>query len=350
LSRAPLVSFLMPVYNAGRTVERALRSVLGQRDIERSAVEYVVVDDGSTDSTFEILSSLAARDSRLHLIRLPHQGLVPALIEGQAFCRGEFLARMDSDDIALPDRLNAQLELIRSDPGLGLVGAKVRYFPRKRVRAGLIHYESWLNSLFEGANTSEVNEKIQREIFVECPLAHPTFLIRREAFEQAGQYRDHRNRPEDYDLILRISAAGWRLGGVGRVLHLWREHGGRASRNESRYGEESFRSLKLDYLSEMWLDGGRKPVSICGAGPVGKAWLKELQAAGIEVRYLIEVNPRKIGKRIHGVQVVRAGQLRELGEPGLILGAVGQKGARESIRADLDPLGFEEGRDYFFVA
>ena len=350
MSREPLVSFLMPVYNSERTVERAVQSMLGQRGPEAEKIEYVVIDDGSTDGTYEILCSLAAQDERLSLIRLPHRGLVPALIEGQARCRGEFIARMDADDIAHPERLKAQLELMRSDTRLGLAGTRVRYFPRKRVRKGLLHYESWLNSLLEGTDTGSVNRKIRREIFVECPLAHPTFLLRRRALDQAGGYRDHRNWPEDYDLLLRMAEAGWRLGGVSRVLHLWREHAGRASRSDPRYNEQSFRSLKLHYLIKMRLDGGSRPVSICGAGPVGKAWLKELQAAGIEVRFLVEVNPRKIGKRIHAVPVVRAEELKELEDPGLILGAVGQKGARHSIRASLEPLGLAEGRDYIFVA
>ena len=350
MSRKPLVSFLMPVFNAERTVEPAVRSMLGQRGLDASGIEYLVVDDGSTDSTFDLLNRLAAQDSRLRLIRLAHRGLVPALVEGQACCRGEFIARMDADDVAHPDRLATQLELMRSDPRLGLVGTQVRYFPRNRVREGLLYYESWLNSLLDGSDTLSVNQKIQREIFIECPLAHPTFLLRREALENTGGYRDCRNWPEDYDLVLRVVSAGWRLGGAARVLHLWREHGGRASRTDLRYSEESFRSLKIHFLLETRLAGGRRPVSICGAGPVGKAWLKDLQAEGVTVRCLVEVNPRKIGKRIHGVPVVQAGKLKQLEDPGLILGAVGQKGARESVRASLDPLGFAEGEDYIFVA
>lgn len=351
MTQGPLVSFLIPVFNAERTVELAVRSVLGQRGLDASEIEYVVVDDGSTDSTFDLLNQLAAQDSRLRLIRLAHQGQVPALVEGQTHCRGEFIARMDADDIAHPDRLAAQLELMRTDPRLGLVGTQVRYFPRNRVREGLLYYESWLNSLLEGFDTLSVNEKIQREIFVECPLAGPTYLLRREAFEAVGCYRDHRNWPEDYDLVLRVAAAGWHLGGAtGKALHLWRDHPERASRTDQRYSEESFRSLKIHYLLKMQLAGGRRPVSICGAGPVGKAWLKDLQAEGVTVRCLVEVNPRKIGKRIHGVPVVQAEELKQLEDPGLILGAVGQKGARENIRASLNPLGFVEGKDYIFVA
>ncbi|MEA2062589.1 MAG: glycosyltransferase [Gemmatimonadota bacterium] len=357
VSQTMLVSFLMPVYNAGSTIARAVDSVLGQRGLAATEIELVAVDDGSTDNTPEVLERLARRESRLRLVRLPHQGQVGAAIEGQRHLEGNFIARMDADDIACPDRLAEQLKLMHSDPGLGLVGASVRYFPRKYVKAGALHYEAWLNSFcqYRGGGTRTANDKIRREIFVECPLAGPTFLVRRQAFLQAGGYRDNHNWPEDYDLVFRVAGAGWRLGGATgegkKALHLWREHPARASRNDPRYSEKSFRSIKLHYLLRDRLDNGRKPVSICGAGPVGKAWLKELQAAGVEVRFLIEVNPRKIGKTIHGVPVVRAEQLSRLDcGPGLILGAVGQKGARESIRANLGPLGLVEGEDYIFIA
>lgn len=355
MSGTPAVSFLIPAYNAAATVERALGSVLAQRGATQ--FEVVALDDGSTDGTGEILERLAGADSRVRVARLPRIGLVPALIRGQALCRGEYIARMDADDLAHPDRLALQLALMERDSRLGLVGTQVRYFPDSSVQAGARYYEQWLNGLLEGClpdsppeAVDAVAERIGRELFIECPLAHPTFLMRREAFEQAGGYRDFRGCPEDYDLLLRFAAAGWRIGGVGRVLHAWCEHPERSSRMDPRYCTESFLRLKLHHLIEMRLDGGSRPVSLCGAGPVGKAWLKALQAAGVPVRFLLEVNPRKLGKKIHGVPVVRAGDLRGMGEPGLILGAVGQRGARESIRASLVPLGYVEGKDFILVA
>jgi len=351
----PLVSFLMPAYNAGSTIGRAVYSILAQRDAPE--LEAVVVDDGSTDNTADVLEGLASKDRRLKVVNITHQGLVQALVTGQSICRGDFLARLDADDIAHPLRVKEQFALINSDPRLGLIGSQVRYFPRKNLREGLLLYETWLNSLLEtgeikgGArSTARIHEKIMRELFVECPLAHPTFFMRREAFEAVGGYRDFRGLPEDYDLLLRMVAGGWRLGGAGRVLHLWREHPARASWNDRRYSDESFRELKLHYLFKIRLDNGARPVSICGAGPVGKAWLKELQARGVEVRYLFEVNPRKIGRSIHGVPVIRAEDLPPRSDPGLILGAVGQRGAREKVRKSLDPLGFREGEDYILVA
>lgn len=346
------VSFLMPVYNAGRTVLSAVRSAFFQRGVPPEALEVVAVDDGSTDGSLALLRELAAREPRLRVEAAPHQGLVAALARGQALCRGEFIARLDADDLARPDRVAEQLRLMRGEPRLGLVGCRVRYFPRKILLTGLTHYEDWLNSLLaEGDSPAESHARLARELFVECPLAHPTFFLRGAALEQVGGYRDFAGHPEDYDLLLRLVAEGWWLGGVPRVLHCWREHPGRASRTDPRYCEESFRALKLHWLLRLRLEGGRRPVSICGAGPVGKQWLKVLQAAGVEVRYLLEVNPRKLGKRIHGVPVIRAEELADQPrEPGLILGAVGQKGGRESTRRSLDPLGLREGEDYLLLA
>ena len=344
-----LVSFLIPAFNASATVEQAIGSVLSQRNAP--PLEVVVVDDGSTDGTAGAVEKLARSDRRVRLVPTEHRGQVVAAVTGQARCRGDFIARMDADDIAHPDRVAAQLDLFAREPRLGVVGSRVRYFPRKRLRAGLLHYERWLNSLLtEKDSVQSTHAGIIRELFVECPLANPSLMFRREAFEEIGGYRDFNGLPEDYDLIFRFAASGWLMAGVPRALLYWRDQPDRTSRTDSRYSEQSFRKLKLHYLKKLRLGGGSQPVSICGAGPVGKAWLKAFLAEGIPVRCLVEVNPRKIGKQIHGVPVVRSEDLACMEETGLILGAVGQKGARESVRANLNPLGFREGEDYIFVA
>jgi len=344
-----LVSFLIPAYNASATIEQAISSVFSQRDAPQ--LEVVVVDDGSTDGTAEAVGKLAHSDPRISLVSTRHRGQVTAALTGQAQCRGDFIARMDADDIAHPDRVAAQLDLFAGEPRLGVVGSQVRYFPRKHLRAGLLHYERWINSLLpEKDSVESIHAGIIRELFVECPLANPSLMFRREAFEQIGGYRDFDGLPEDYDLIFRFAESGWLLAGVPRVLLYWRDQPDRTSRTDPRYSEQSFRRLKLHYLKKLRLHGGRRAVSICGAGPVGKAWLKAFLAEGIRVRCLVEVNPRKIGKQIHGVPVVRAEDLPGMQDTGLILGAVGQKGARENVRANLDPLGFREGEDYIFIA
>ncbi|MFC1544786.1 glycosyltransferase family 2 protein [Gemmatimonadota bacterium] len=344
----PVVSYLMPAYNAAGTVERAVRSLLVQRGCP--PMEVVVADDGSTDGTHAIVESLARLDSRVRLLVLEHRGQVAAAEAGQQLCRGEYIARMDADDIAHPDRTAAQLALLEGDPSLGCVGCRVRYFPRRTLQSGLLFYERWLNSLVV-EDDKQTRQKILRELFVECPLANPSLMMRAGAFIELGGYRDFNGYPEDYELLFRFAASRWQISAVPRVLHYWRESTTRASRTQIRYSQESFQKLKLHYLLKLSLDNGRLPVSICGAGPVGKSWLKLLLASGVQVRFLVEVNPRKIGRTIHGVPVVDAAALASNRESaGLVLGAVGQKGARGSVRAHLDPLEFVEGKDYIFVA
>lgn len=344
----PVVSYLIPSRNAAATVERAIASLLAQRNCPE--LEVVVVDDGSTDGTRELVTALAAADRRVRIVAEPHRGQVAAAVTGQEYCRGQYIARMDADDIAHPDRTAHQVAMLEQDPSLGLVGCRVRYFPRREIQPGLLFYENWLNSLI--AEDDELTrQNILRELFVECPLANPSIMARSEVFREVGGYRDFHGLPEDYDLIFRFASSRWRISAVPRVLHYWRDSTTRASRTQPRYSPESFQLLKLHYLLEYRLDNGHCPVSLCGAGPVGKGWLKLLRASGVEIRYIVEVNPRKIGRKIHGVPVIDADALAEVkDECGLLLGTVGQKGARGSVRAHLDPLGFTEGKDYIFIA
>ncbi len=344
----PAVSYLMPAHNAETTIGRAIGSLLGQRACP--SLEVVVLDDGSTDATRDIVTALAAVDNRVRLFAGPHRGQVAAAEIGQAHCRGAYIGRMDADDIAHPERTAAQVALLESDATLGVVGCRVRYFPRRAIQKGLLFYENWLNSLIAD-DDNLTRQNIMRELYVECPLANPSLMMRAAAFRELGGYHDFDGLPEDYDLLLRFALSRWKISAVPRTLHFWRDSTGRASRTQERYNQQAFQRLKLHYLLQGPLENGQRAVSICGAGPVGKSWLKLLQAAGVEIRYLIEVNPRKIGKVIHGVPVVDAQELAASGQSaGLILGAVGQKGARGSVRSHLDPLGFVEGRDYIFVA
>ena len=123
----PVVSVLLPAFDAGATLEAALRSVARQRE-ERW--ECVVVDDGSRDGlTGEVARSWAGRDARFRVVETPHRGLVAALNTGIGHCRGHYVARMDADDLMHSRRLSAQLALLESRPELQAAGCHVRFFP-----------------------------------------------------------------------------------------------------------------------------------------------------------------------------------------------------------------------------
>ena len=288
----PRVSVLLPVRDGGRWLDDAVDSILGQT---LEDLELIVVDDGSTDDTALRLGACAARDPRVRPIPQPPSGIVAALERARAAARGRYLARMDADDVSDPTRLERQLALVEADATLAGCGCGVRYFPRRIVRAGARRYEAWINR-------AVTPERVEAALFVECPLAHPTFFLRADAVEAVGGYRD-RGWPEDYDLVLRLWRAGHRLGNVPEVLHHWRERRDRLSRTHPAYTPEAFLACKVHHLRRSLLADGREAV-VWGAGPVGKAFSRALQEAGTGVAAFVDLDPRKIGQEIHGAPVL----------------------------------------------
>lgn len=332
-----MISVLLPVWNGASHLDAALGSLVEQSLDE---VEILVVDDGSDDATPSILGAWADRDPRIRVYRQHRSGIVAALERARTVARGRFLARMDADDVAAPDRLERQLDFLQARPGLAGCGSLVEYVPREELGGGAHRYERWINSLVEP-------DDIEREIFVECPLPHPTFFFRAEVLEAVGGYRD-RGWPEDYDLVLRLWSAGHRVGKVPEVLLWWREGPDRLSRVHEAYSPGAFRRCKVHFLRRTLL-AGRPGAVVWGAGPTGKAFGRELLRQGVRVLGWVDVDPRKIGQDIHGAPVVARGDAgRFVGA--LHLGAVGQSGARREVRAVAEELGLVEARSFVAVA
>lgn len=333
----PRVSVLMPCRDAAAWLHEAIASLEAQTFTD---FEVVAVDDASTDETPALLYAWARRDPRVRVLPGPGRGVAAALAAGLAHARGEIVARMDADDIAEPTRLDAQLALLDADPALAACGTRVRYFPDEAVRDGARRYERWVNDLVDP-------DAIDRDIFVECPIPHPTLAVRRKTLLDVGGYREV-DGPEDYDLVLRLWAAGHRMAKVPEVLLHWREGAGRTSRIDPRYSPEAFRRLKVDYLLRTNL-AHREGAIVWGAGPVGKAIARELIARGRRILAFVDLDPRKIGQTIHGAPVIDPDGLGRFPDA-FILAAVGQPGAREEIRAELKARGRREGTDFRAVA
>jgi glycosyltransferase involved in cell wall biosynthesis len=327
------------VRDAAATLGACLDSLAAQTLADH---EIVAVDDGSRDGSSELLLARAAADPRLRVLRTPPRGLVPALTLALAEARSPIVARMDADDVARADRLARQAERLERDPSVDVLGTRVRLVaaPGERAGPGMRAYVEWQNALLD-------HEAMARERFVESPLAHPSVAMRTDALRRLGGWRAF-DGPEDYDLWLRAFDAGWRFAKLALPLVEWRDSGRRLTRTDPRYAPERFLALKLDALARGPLTVGR-PAVVWGAGPVGKAWSRALRAAGHEVRAFVEVDPRKVGARIHGVPVVAVGPSALLRGP-LHLAAVGQRGARERIRAEARRLGLADGVDLVAVA
>jgi glycosyltransferase involved in cell wall biosynthesis len=337
-----LVSVLVPVFNAAGTLPSTLESIRRQRGVE---FECVLVDDGSTDGSVALLQRYAALDSRLRVHAIEHRGIVGALQYGLEQCHGRYVARMDADDLMHSQRLAAQAALLQAQPELVGAGCHVRLFPRlPRGKQPRREYESWLNSL-------RGPRDVARECFVECPLAHPTWMLRRDVFLRFG-YRDM-GWPEDYDLLLRLLESGHALGVVPRRLLLWRDSPERLSRRSEIYADSRFVAAKAHYLARSWLARHARYV-LWGYGGTGRALCRALQQHGRHPQAIVEVHPGRLGQRIAGAPVIEPRQLLEArsAPEGVlpIVVCVARSVPRAEVRAVLERLGLREQRDFICAA
>ena len=326
----------MPAFDAERTLAAALLSV--QRQSERNW-ECVVVDDGSRDSTREIAEGVARGDQRVRVLTVPHGGIVAALQVGIPECRAPLVARFDADDLMSRQRLQSQLRALTDAPELAAVGCHVRLFPRAPLRDGRLRYERWLRAI-------ATPEDVAREAFIECPIAHPTLLIRREILACYG-YRDL-GWPEDYDLVLRLLEGGHRIGIVGQRLLHWRDGTSRLSRTSADYTIPAFVRCKAEFLARRFLAESDR-YYLWGYGDTGKALAEALAGLGKHPATILELHPRRLGQLIRGVPVLAPSRLPSLARLPLVVSVSGLS-PRTEIREALARMGFSELRDYVCAA
>ena len=319
-----------------RAVRSLLTGTLGD-------LRVLAVDDGSTDGTRQVLRDLAAEDARVEVLDGGGRGLVAALNLALGHSASPFVARMDADDESLPRRLEASLAALEADPTLAGVGTAVELFRDDRpVSPSLQTYADWLNGLTSA-------EQLDRERFIESPLCHPSVCLRRDALVAVGGWKEG-DFPEDYALWLELLDRGFALRNLPEVLFRWRDSKGRMTRTDPRYALKRFMWVKARYLTR-----GRgplvdsRPCTVWGAGPTGKALTAFLHEAGARVERYVDVHPRKVGTRIHGIPVVSPQALGAPGRGHLLL-CVGVRWARAEIREELRGWGWVEGRDFTCAA
>jgi len=205
---APRISCLLPVYNGEAFLVEAVGSILSQtyRDFE-----LVVVDDGSRDATPGILKAFADQDDRVRVVSRENGGIVAALNTGLSASRGEYVARMDADDISLPDRFQFQLDYLDAHPGCVLVGG----FARSLKPDGS----------FDGRTTGGRHRRTDLSCFPPrvAVAMHPLIMVRRAALVEVGGYRSTFPHAEDYDLFLRLAKLGT-IDNPDRDLLIYRRH------------------------------------------------------------------------------------------------------------------------------
>jgi hypothetical protein len=203
----PLVSVAMAVCNVDHFLAESVEGVLGQtfRDFE-----FIIVDFGSTDNSKFIVSRYAASESRIKFGEIPHCSLAEARNAACSLAQGKYIARMDADDVSVPDRLGWQVDFMEKHPEVGALGGAVE----------------WIDT--EGKplitrNNPVGNREIQSALLERSPLWQPSVLMRRDAFVGVGGYRSPFAPAEDYDLWLGM-AEHFRLGNLRQVVLKYRIH------------------------------------------------------------------------------------------------------------------------------
>lgn len=235
----PQISVVMGVYNDARHVGDALGSILRQEQVD---LEFIVVDDGSTDATADVLESHAREDPRVRIVRQSNRGLTRSLITACAEAAGDLVARQDSDDVSLPGRLVALRDLLLADPGLALASSWAEWIgPEDELLFVDRRPEDTVR-----ATQALMHERVG-------PPAHGTVMFRRADYEQAGGYRPEFRYAQDADLWHRLGAVG-RIGYVPEVLYRYRFHPGSISGARARvqryYGDVEQECLRRRLAGE----------------------------------------------------------------------------------------------------
>ncbi len=325
-----MISVLLPYRDAEATLAEALAGVLAEPEVD----EVIAIDDGSRDASAGV--ARAPGDSRVVHLTTESVGIARALAAGLERARGELVGRMDADDVSLPGRFAAQRAMLEADPGLGVVGCRVRGLGPAE---GLARYLAWQNALLTPQDHA-------RDVFVESPLCHPSVLMRRAALEAAGGYRDT-PWPEDYDLWLRMHARGVGMAKVDRELFAWRQRDGRATFADPRCAPERLLEARARYLAA-WLGRTTRPLWVWGAGQTGKRLARALEPEGVHAAAFVDIDPDKLGRTARGAPVLAPEAIR----PGAatIVVAVGAPGAREAVRAWMREHHLVEGADFVCAA
>ena len=201
----PAISVIMPVYNCEKYLSDSISSILCQT---YGNFEFIIIDDGCSDSSLEQIMKFAKVDSRIKIISRENKGLVASLNEGISLARGEFIARMDADDVALPSRFADQLNYFNSHPDVDILGGQARLIDEKGQLAGLVR-----KPLKE--------ECIRESLKYRCPLIHATYMVRQEVYRNLNGYRDLLS-VEDLDFLIRAHEVGYKIGNLPNEVLLYR--------------------------------------------------------------------------------------------------------------------------------
>ena len=323
----------MPVKNAATTLNDSIHCILNQ---SYTNLEFIIIDDHSTDDSKKLIKSFT--DSRIKLIANLGAGIAAALNTGLSVANGDYIARMDADDIAHPNKLSQQFQFHSTNPDVDVVSCLVQHKSKGNAsQDGYKYHVDWINSII-GSKDHYENR------FSDAVIAHPTLFCRRQLFSDYGQYSEE-EVPEDYELWLRWMQSGVRFAKISQVLYQWYDYPERASRTNPKYDVEAFNRVKAIYLKK-WLDHTipKKEIWIWGYGKEVIKKISFLTILGIDISGFIDVKERDSTKRnVQSYLSIKGSENR------LYLVYVSDRIGKARIKDFLIEKGLKPTLDYYFM-
>jgi glycosyltransferase involved in cell wall biosynthesis len=328
------ISIVMPVYNTSKYLKECLDSIVAQTEQDW---ELLAVNDFSTDNSLDILTAYAVNDKRIKALKNKHKGIIGALRMGFESSQGDFITRMDSDDIMKPNKLEVLKSLLIDNGLKHLACGPVEYFSDTTLGDGFKRYEQWLNELIKHGNNFT-------DIYKECVIPSPSWMCFREDFIACGGFSND-IYPEDYDLTFRFYKAGLKCIPSSEQLHLWRDYQTRTSRTDPNYADNTFIEIKLKYFLSLEKRADKKIV-IWGAGKKGKKVAKILSEQQIDFDWICD-NPNKIGHVIYGKKLLGLKNNIDFSITQNVITIVNPT-AQNQIESSLQVQKLTRNKDYFF--
>ena len=325
-----MISILTPFRNAEPFFSECLQSILDQ---SYENWELILVDDASTDESHATALAFQSKDARIKLYSNGTPGLIHALRLAFSKTSGQFITRMDADDIMPSNKLmDLRSALINKGKRHVAVGY-VKYFSEQTLGEGYTFYENWLNNLTEKENNYS-------EIYRECVIPSPNFLIHKSDLEIIGAFHPD-IYPEDYDLAFRMYKNDFKVVSANSLTHLWRDHQNRSTRTQEHYQILNFIPLKVKHFVEIDFIP-TKTLVLWGAAKKGKLIARQLIERDIPFKWVTE-NPQRIGHNVYEV-IIEAGKAYfNKGDLQVIL-AVSNKKEQEEIVGKIG----EDAQVYYF--
>jgi glycosyltransferase involved in cell wall biosynthesis len=275
--KQPLISILMSVYNGDKYLRKAIESILGQT---YKNFEFLIIDDGSTDKSAQVISEYKSKDKRIRIItHKGNKGLVVSLNEGIDRSRGEFVARMDADDISPTNRLMEQIKFMEHYLNVGVCGTGINLIDKNDIKRGRCYFPS-------------NNEEIKATMLFRSPLAHPSVCFRKSVLSGLSRYYDkHQYNVEDYEFWSRLIDRTM-FANLHRLLLSYRLHDNQQSNKRRNESISNANKIRLGRLKRIGILPSKKELRLhnhIAIGTVGNDSINDIENW---LYYLINFNKK----------------------------------------------------------